>query len=213
MSRKKLQHFADLEKWPHVYELGVSETCARKGAWGDPVVVELGCGKGVYTLALAQRFPEKTLVGVDVKGDRIWHGAKATEGDFLPNVHFLRTRIEDLEACFEAGELDEIWITFPDPHPRKGKAKKRLTSHRFLSIYKKLLKPDGFLHLKTDAKTLFDYSVEVLKGEGWELVEEIRDLYGQSVNDPLLTEIQTDYEKRFLAEGRPIYYLKARYHA
>ena len=130
MSRKKLQHFEDISQWPHCFEYG-AETA---GKWGEKVILELGCGKGAYTLALAQRFPDTTLVGIDIKGARMWHGAKEADELGLDNARFLRVMIEDLEKYFNEGEVDEIWITFPDPHPRKGKAKKRLTSKRFQDI-------------------------------------------------------------------------------
>lgn len=198
MARKKLQHFDDISQWDHCYEYG-AETA---GKWGDRVILELGCGHGAYTVALAEKFPDTTLVGVDIKGARMWHGASKSKELGLKNVRFLRVMIEDLEKYFNKGEVDEIWITFPDPHPRKGKAKKRLTSQRFLDIYKKILKPGGIVHFKTDDKALFDYSKEVIP----KLDKCIEDLYAAKNVDELLL-IQTPYEKRHLAAGRTIYYL------
>lgn len=205
MSRKKLKHFAQLKEWPHVYEPTLEDDLGLSGSWGDNVILELACGKGYYTIALAERYPEATLVGVDIKGARIWHGAEFALDRGLDNVFFLRTKIEALGRFFEAEELDEIWITFPDPHPRKGKAKKRLTSPRFLEIYKKLLKPGGIVHLKTDDKGLFEYTLSVIDELGCKIVRKFDDVYGESDDD--LLYIKTDYERRFLAEGRQIRYV------
>jgi tRNA (guanine-N7-)-methyltransferase len=205
MTRKKLKHFAQMKEWSHVLEPTSSECGDLKGTWGDRVILELACGKGAYTLALAERDLEATVVGVDIKGSRMWHGAgEALE---MENVKFLRTRIEDLGEYFGEGEVDEIWITFPDPHPRKGKAKKRLTGPRFLEIYRRVLKPGGKLHLKTDDEALFRWSLEVLEEEGWKLERVVEDVY--KVDDEVL-HIKTDYEKRWIEEGRTIRYLEAR---
>jgi len=158
-------------------------------------------------LALAEQMPDATLVGVDIKGSRIWHGAKRALDESVDNAKFLRTRIEDLKNYFEDGEVDEIWITFPDPHPRDGKAKKRLSSPRFLDIYKDLLKPGGSVHLKTDNELLFNYTLEVLSQEKWKIEEQVDDVYAEEVEYELL-HIQTQYEKRHLAEGRRISYVR-----
>lgn len=179
-----------------------------KGTWGKPLILELGCGGGNYTLGLAEHFPEKTVVGVDIKGARMWWGAgQALELD-LQNVRFLRTRIEDLADFFEEGEVDEMWITFPEPHPAEGNAKRRLTSPRFLEIYKRVLKPGGFLHLKTDSTLLFEYTLETLPKEGFTLERVVPDVYATEKDD-LLQEVQTLYEKKYLDAGKKILYLCA----
>jgi tRNA (guanine-N7-)-methyltransferase len=202
MTRKKREHFEDLHQWPHVFEEGAE--CA--GQWGDRVILELACGVGRYTIALAKRLPEVTLVGVDMKGARMWHGARQAMEEGLKNAQFLRIRIEDLEQYFAVGEVDEIWITFPDPHPRKGKAKKRLSSPRFLNIYREILKPGGLVHFKTDDPPLFDYTVQTAKQEGWTIDRLVPDVYAPEVEDELL-HIKTLYEERHLAEGRRISYV------
>lgn len=176
------------------------------GTWGPRVIVELACGGGDYTLGLAQRFPEATVVGVDIKGNRIWHGAARALALGLSNVRFLRIRIEDLARYFAPGEVDEIWITFPDPHPTAGNTKRRLTSHRFLELYQRVLKPGGLLHLKTDNEALFDYSLETVKADGFAAVRVLRDVYAPGFVDPLLHEVQTAYEKKYLKQGKKIFY-------
>ena len=185
----------------HVHEPVRGEKPTLAGTWGKRVIVELGCGEGAYTVGLAERFTDATLVGVDIKGARLWHGAKAAEERGLQNAHFLRTRIEDLADFFTPEEIDEIWITFPDPHPTTGNAKRRLTAPRFLEIYKKLLKPGGLLHLKTDNEALFQYTCEILPGEGFKAAQVLRDAPAD--------EIQTPYEKKYRTEGLPIHYLSA----
>jgi tRNA (guanine-N7-)-methyltransferase len=210
MTRHKLKHFDDLKQWKHVHEPTADSASGLSGTWGPKVLLELGCGQGDYALSLAERLPEFIIVGVDIKGARMWHGAKKALDRGLENLNFLRTRIEDLHLYFAPEEVDEIWVTFPDPHPRKGRAKKRLTSPRFTNMYRELLKEGGILHLKTDNLPLFDYSVETLKEEGWTLHQELRDVYAEK-GDELFRTVQTQYERRYLAEGKPIYYLAASY--
>lgn len=207
MSRKKLEHFDEMKEWGHVFEAGEVSGEDLKGTWGERVVLELGCGRGHYTVGLAERLPDTKVIGVDIKGARMWHGAKIALDNGLKNAAFLRTRIEDLENFFNEGEVDEIWITFPDPHPREGRAKKRLTSPRFLEIYKVLLKKDGVVHLKTDAKFLYDYSCETVQEEGWTILEQIEDVHGGDAPE-VLHEVKTQYEERYIGEGKPIYYLR-----
>jgi tRNA (guanine-N7-)-methyltransferase len=204
MTRKKLEHFAEMKKWAHIYEPGLNEDLQFSGTWGEKVILELGCGRGHYTLALAKRIKEATVVGVDIKGSRIWHGGKEALEGGLENVRFLRGRIEDLEDYFEEGELDEIWITFPDPHPREGKEKKRLTSQRFLEIYSRLLKKGGKVNLKTDDEDLFNYSLATAKKEGWKIEGEVRDVHGSDCAE-ILKEVRTQYEEKFMKEGRKIF--------
>ncbi|PIR54696.1 tRNA (guanosine(46)-N7)-methyltransferase TrmB [Candidatus Peregrinibacteria bacterium CG10_big_fil_rev_8_21_14_0_10_36_19] len=173
-----------------------------------PLILEIGCGYGHYTIAMAERFPEKNFLGVDKKGDRIWNASKNASKLSLKNAGFVRILIEEIGDFFPEGSVDEIWITFPDPFSKPCKHKKRLTSARFLAIYKRLLKPDGILHFKTDNLKLFDYSVEVVREHG-EILEEVRDVHGGSDGPQILREVLTHYEGKFMDKG-PIYYLRFR---
>ena len=172
------------------------------------LVLELGCGAGQYTLSLASMFPERNFVGVDRKGDRLWRGAKDSLA--VKNVGFCRILIERLADFFGEGEVDEVWVTFPDPQPKPSKANQRLISPRFLEVYRKVCKPGAVVHLKTDCLPLFDYAVGVVREDsGCEVLEEIRDVHGQAEVSDLLS-ILTYYEKRFMGEGVPINYLRFR---
>ena len=220
MSRKKLHHFAEMKNFPHVYEQNYSSgrlmtTVSFSDHFknGHPIVLEVGCGQGDYTLALARSFPEKNFVGMDMKGARLWHGAKQSFEEKLPNVAFLRGRAEDLTHYFKPDEVSEIWVPFPDPRPRKSEWCKRLISMRFLALYQSVLKPDGVVHLKTDHFGFFEYALEILKAEKWKVQKEIRDLYAIRLSldeEFFIKGIQTFYEKKYLTEGMPIYYLSAR---
>ncbi len=194
-----------MKEWDHVFEPTFEQALDLKGTWGSRVILELACGTGAYTVALAQRFPQATVVGVDIKGARMWFGAQEAQALALTNARFLRTRIERLADSFALGEVDEIWITFPNPHPTEGNARRRLTSPRFLEIYASLLKPGGCLHLKTDSEALFDYSLETAQAEGWRVEEELRDVHALP-GQTLLQEVQTTYERRYVAEGKRILY-------
>lgn len=185
-----------------------------KGHWHEkvfknqnPIVLELGCGKGEYTIALSQRNPDKNFIGVDIKGARLWKGAKYATENALPNVAFLRTRIEFITSLFAENEVSEIWVTFADPQPNKPK--KRLTSHQFLAKYKTFLKPDGIIHLKTDSILLYESTLEVIREGGHKLLEANNDIYApESHVAEEITSIKTFYESQFLAKGMPITYLK-----
>ncbi|MBO5804111.1 MAG: tRNA (guanosine(46)-N7)-methyltransferase TrmB [Bacteroidales bacterium] len=185
-----------------------------KGHWHEkvfknqnPIVLELGCGKGEYTIALSERYPDKNFIGVDIKGARLWKGAKYATENALPNVAFLRTRIEFITSLFAENEVSEIWVTFADPQPNKPK--KRLTSHQFLAKYKTFLKPDGIIHLKTDSILLHESTLEVIKEGGHKLLEANNDIYApESHVAEEITSIKTFYESQFLAKGMPITYLK-----
>lgn len=185
-----------------------------KGHWHEkvfknqnPIVLELGCGKGEYTIALSQRNPDKNFIGVDIKGARLWKGAKYATENALPNVAFLRTRIEFITSLFAENEVSEIWVTFADPQPNKPK--KRLTSHQFLTKYKTFLKPDGIIHLKTDSILLHESTLEVIREGGHKLLEANNDIYApESHVAEEITSIKTFYESQFLAKGMPITYLK-----
>src|SRR5574341_2560269 len=170
MTVKKLQRFAELSTFSNTFQ----NPAGMKGNWNKlyfkndhPIILELACGKGEYTLELAKRFSGRNFIGVDLKGARLWRGAKTALEQNLTNVAFLRIPIEKITEYFAQNDVEEIWITFPDPFPRKGKAKKRLTSPRFLNLYRQILRPWGLVHLKTDDLNLFEYTREILKGEGY----------------------------------------------
>ena len=209
MPRKKLLHFEELTSMPHVFEYpeGITIPWAHYFGNSNPITLEIGCGTGAYTLGLARMFPERNFVGIDVKGARMWHGAKAAEDENLKNIAFLRTRVEQLETFFAPGEISEIWITFPDPQPRLGKARKRLTSTRFLNLYQNILKTDSVVHLKTDNPPLFDFSVDTVKATNRPIVFMTNDLY-KELFDAEELHIKTQYEAKYLEMGLPICYLK-----
>jgi tRNA (guanine-N7-)-methyltransferase len=184
-----------------------------KGKWHEffhndhPIVLELGCGKGEYTIALSEKFPDKNYIGVDIKGARLWKGAKYATEHKLENVAFLRTRIEFINSMFGSDEISEIWITFADPQPKKPK--KRLTSEIFLEKYRKFLKNGGIIHLKTDSILLHESTLEVISENGHTLIEADNDIYnsGRADNDAIIS-VKTFYESQFLSKGMPITYLK-----
>lgn len=190
-----------------------------KGKWhtdyfknDNPIVLELGCGKGEYTVGLARRFPGKNFIGVDVKGNRIWTGAKTALEEKMSNVAFIRTRIDFIEGCFEENEVSEIWITFPDPQPLKTTIRQRLTNMIFLKRYKHILKENGAINLKTDNEPFYDYTREVIKENGLTELDATNDLYGDSIaREEFLTNIKTYYEKKFSDKGFKICYLKFRF--
>lgn len=184
------------------------------GRWGrdifpkeQPLTLELACGKGEYTLNLAQRNPDRNYVGVDLKGPRIWLGAKKALEKNLSNVRFLRAYIDHLDHFFAPGEVDEIWITFPDPFIKKmSRRSNRLTSPKFLNIYKKILKPGGIIHLKTDSAILFQFTIDTVEQTGGSILRRVDDIYSDCPEDDLLT-IQTFYEKSHLKAEKRIRYL------
>ena len=189
-----------------------------KGKWRQdffkndrPIVVELGCGKGEYSVYLAQQYPEKNFVGVDIKGARFWAGAKESLELGLSNLGFLRTQIELIDAIFEENEVDEIWITFPDPQIKFKRTKHRLTNAAFLDRYHTILKPEGRIHLKTDSEFLHGYTLGLLEGKGWEVDYAHHDVYGNPYSPKHVTAIQTHYERLFMGKGRLITYLSFRF--
>ena len=223
--KNKLKKFEEVASFPNVYEnydpknpglIGTGgERAALRGQWNKlhfgnehPITLELACGGGEYTLALAERYPDRNFIGVDVKGARIWKGAKKALEKGLTNAAFVRTRIEQLALFFGENEVDEIWITFPDPFLRKSKANKRLTSARFLSEYRQFLQPEGLIHLKTDESNLYQFTLETLLND---TNSQIRyhnpDIYATSLIIPEL-EFKTYYEKMHLAEGKSIKYVQ-----
>ncbi len=213
----KLEKFAEFDTFKNCFTLHfehIEKGLALKGHWHDEyfknahdIVLELGCGKGEYTIGLAQNNLLKNFIGVDIKGNRIWSGAKEALEKNMKNVGFLRTRIDFIEYCFGPGEISEIWITFPDPQPQKTRARKRLTHLMFLNRYRKFLKPGGLVHLKTDSTSFYEYTLEVIKENNLSLLFATDDLY---LNCPEgrneLTEIKTHYEKLFTSKGEKIKY-------
>lgn len=217
MTKRKLQRFAENELAPNVFQPRVAYPPSdneMKGRWNEkyfkndhPVILELGCGRGEYTVNLAELFPGNNYVGIDFKGARLWRGAKTALENEMNHVAFLRIEIECIENFFTTGEVSEIWITFPDPHPQLSRERKRLTSPRFLSMYKNILKKGGIIHLKTDNKELYDYTLEIIKENKITILESTNDLYNSKLQDEVMN-IKTTYEKIFLEQDFKICYLK-----
>ncbi len=218
MGKDKLRRFAENLTFKNFVQPEFEEIFHRdhplKGHWhsdffhnDSPIVLELGCGRGEYTVALAARYPDRNFIGVDIKGARMWRGAKTATENEMPNVGFLRTRIEFIESFFAENEVDELWITFPDPQLRKNRIKKRLTAPLFLGCYSRFLKPDGAVNLKTDSQHLHLYTRAVAECNGLPVEVCDNDIYGHGTADEVLS-IKTAYETRFLAEGLPITYLR-----
>jgi tRNA (guanine-N7-)-methyltransferase len=208
MAQKKLFRFSEIKKYPHVFEYPED----MKGNWhaffknDNPITLELACGRGEYTIGLAELHPNRNFIGVDVKGNRMYIGAKYALEHNLSNAAFLRTQIEMCGNYFAPGEVDEIWITFPDPQLRLSKAKKRLTHPRFLRIYQMFLKPNGIIHLKTDSPDLYAFTRMVAELYGLVLHESCDDVYGQNKVTPELS-IKTHYEKLDIANSKRVHYI------
>lgn len=217
MGKDKISKFEAIKGFGNVIEHATEEGDSVKGNWrsrvfknDNPIVLELGCGKGEYSVGLAEFYPDKNFIGCDIKGNRIFIGAKDALDKSLDNVAFLRTRIDYINDFFIENEVDEIWLTFSDPQPKKPR--KRLSSPLFIDRYKKLLKPGGIVHMKTDSDILFEYTIDEIK-EKYDMLEYTWDLYGElSENlDPVTREIfhiKTHYEKLFTAKGSVIKYCK-----
>lgn len=212
MGKNKLKKFAEIEHLSCVLQYPreklISHGFPYKGKWKEeiflnenPLTLELGCGKGEYTVGLASKNPDKNFIGVDIKGARLWKGAKEVDKGEMNNAKFLRTEIENLSEFFDNNEVDEIWITFPDPQMQK--TRKRLTSTRFLKMYSGFLKPGGILHLKTDSPFLFEYTRRLIAENKLETIEETEDLYGSGKADPEKS-IKTFYESQWLSRGKKI---------
>lgn len=223
MGKNKLARFAENKILPNVIQPTREEALSGfhlKGKWhkkvfknNNPIVLELGCGKGEYTVGLAKAFPEKNFIGIDIKGARFWFGAKEAVENSIHNAAFLRTQIELIDCFFDQNEVDEIWITFPDPQIKYKRTKHRLTHPDFLNRYKKILKPGGIIHLKTDSEFLHGYTLGLLQGAGHEIITAHHDIYGApeyEANTPLLREIKTYYEELFSSKGKTITYIKFR---
>jgi len=209
MAQKKLERFAAIKTFSNVLEY----PAGMKGKWGDffsnknPLLLELACGRGEYTVGLAKIFPQQNFIGVDVKGNRMFIGAKKCLAENIGNAGFLRTQIEKLTDYFAVGEVDEIWITFPDPQLRTSKAKKRLTHPRFLRLYNQVLKPGGFIHLKTDSPDLYFFTKRVAGLYDIAIIEDSDNVYHEAaVKDEL--KIKTHYESLDIAGSKKIHYLK-----
>lgn len=216
MAKRKLKRFEEMKKFSNVLQPEFNEVYnkdfAFKGKWNknffqndNPIIVDLGCGKGEYTIELARRFEEKNYIGIDIKGARIWKGAKQALDENIKNAAFIRTRVELINSFFDSNEIDEIWLLFPDPQPKKKK--KRLTSGKFLNLYKKILRTDGIVHLKTDSDLLYLYTLEIAKYNNLEVECFTDDLYNSNLIDDSLS-IKTYYENQFLEQGSNINYLR-----
>jgi len=219
-SKNKLKRFKENETFENVIQPQrkevLSGTFSLKGKWGtlfgntNPIVLELGCGKGEYTLGLARRNPDKNFIGVDIKGARLWRGAKTALENSQKNVAFLRTQISLIDRLFATEEVSEIWITFPDPQIKFKRTKHRLTNIEFLQKYKKILQKKGTIHLKTDSEFMHGYTLGLLQGLGSEILYANHDVYRNEGSPKEVLEIQTFYENQYLERGKPITYLKFR---
>lgn len=216
MGKNKLQRFEEIKTFSRFFQPEVdfnSPDSDLKGTWAEtvfknpnPIVLEIGCGKGEYTVGLAKRYPQKNFIGIDIKGARMWRGAKTANEQNILNAAFLRIRMELIEKFFAANEISEIWITFPDPHPRNSKENRRLISPAFIQRYKTFLKPGSVIHLKTDNFSLYEFALGVAVNYKFKIIESTSDLYSApSVHLDL--SIQTTYEKLFLEKGMKICYL------
>jgi len=213
----KLERFAQIKTFPNVFEPDgkkiLNEDYDLKGKWNqeffkndNPITLELGCGKGEYTVGLAEKYPKKNFIGIDIKGARMWKGAKHALQTKLNNAAFIRTRIEFIENLFAPEEVGEIWITFPDPYPKKPG--NRLSSSFFLNRYKNILLPQGFVHLKTDCRELHEYTLAVLQKNGINPEIATNDLYSSGKDNDEILSLKTYYEQLFLEENKPITYLR-----
>lgn len=218
-SKNKLKRFKENETFTNVIQPSreeiVDQTFPLKGKWREdyfknekPIVLELGCGKGEYCLGLAEMFPEKNFLGIDIKGARFWRGAKTALEEGMDNVGFLRTQIELIDHIFAESEVDEIWITFPDPQIKYKRTKHRLTNTEFLQKYKHILKEDGVVNLKTDSEFMHGYTLGLLHGEGHEILHANHHVYKNEYSPKEVIGIQTFYEKQYLEQNKPITYIK-----
>jgi len=215
VSKKKLIHFQENLSFPHLFQPNYSDLYPEypmRSKWRErffgndhPITLELGCGKGEYTVGLAAKYPEKNFIGIDWKGARLWRGCKTVKDLGLTNVGFIRTQVDHIEQVFAPGEISEIWITFPDPQVRKER--RRLTAPFFLDKYRNVLSANGIIHLKTDDPFFYSYTLDVIHDYSYALIWYTDDLYHAGTIDEVLT-IQTYYEKRWLAMEKKICYLK-----
>lgn len=216
-SKNKLKRFNENETFPNVIQPTreeVTNNFPHKGKWKDffkndnPIVLELGCGKGEYTLALAEKSPEINYIGIDIKGARFWRGAKTALEENLQNVAFIRTQIELVDFCFAENEVSEIWITFPDPQIKYKRTKHRLINDAFLKKYHRILNEDGIVHLKTDSEFMHGYALGLLHGQGQEILYSHHDVYSNHLSPEVVLKTQTFYEKQYLESNKAITYIK-----
>lgn len=218
-SKNKLKRFRENETFGNVIQPTrdelVNQNFDLKGQWNEnvfknnnPVILELGCGKGEYSIALAERYPNKNFIGIDIKGARFWRGAKTAIEKKIKNVAFLRTQIELIDFAFAKDEVDEIWITFPDPQIKYKRTKHRMTNLDFLKRYKNILKPEGVIHLKTDSEFMHGYTLGLLHGAGHEVLYANHNVYKQEGSPDEVTSIQTHYESLYLEKNKPITYIR-----
>ena len=216
-SKNKLKRFKENETFKNVIQPKreeIKKGFSLKGNWAahfgndNPLVLELGCGKGEYTVGLAKQNEAKNFVGIDIKGARLWRGAKTALEEHIENVAFLRTQIELIDELFEENEVSEIWITFPDPQIKYKRTKHRMTNKAFLNKYRKILKPNGQLHLKTDSEFMHGYTLGLLQGLGLEIIYANHDVYKNEGSPKEVLELQTFYEKQYLEMGKPITYIQ-----
>lgn len=218
-SKNKLKRFKENETFANVFQPSREEVTGGefplKGKWNqeyfkndNPVILELGCGKGEYTIGLAKLFPNNNYIGIDVKGARFWRGAKTAVENNLENVAFVRTQIELINSIFDAREVDEIWITFPDPQIKYKRTKHRMTNPEFLELYKKILKPDGVINLKTDSEFMHGYTLGLLQGLGHEILYANHNVYKNEGSPSEVIGIQTFYEKQYLEVNKAITYIR-----
>ncbi len=211
MSKDKLRRFAEFKAFSNTFDFAYE----MKGKWKqqyfkneNPLVLELGCGKGEYTVALAREYHNKNFIGIDLKSNRMWKGAGIAMEEKLPNVAFMRAIVNKITELFDAHEVDEIWITFPDPYPKKKHAKHRLTASNFLTLYKTILKKEGVINFKTDDTDLFQFTLDTLQELQIKPLDTNWDVHGNSNSHPHLREIKTHYEKLFMGRGRTIKFTK-----
>ena len=219
-SKNKLKRFKENETFKNVIQPNREEitngSFSLQGKWNEffgndnPLVLELGCGKGEYTIGMAQQNKNKNYIGIDIKGARFWRGAKTAIEENISNVAFLRTQIELIDELFAANEVSEIWITFPDPQIKYKRTKHRLTNEVFLKKYRAILKEDGVVNLKTDSEFMHGYTLGLLHGKGLEVLYANHDVYKNEGSPKEVLEIQTFYEKQYLEKGKPITYIKFR---
>jgi tRNA (guanine-N7-)-methyltransferase len=220
VGKGKLSKFEEMKTFDNVFQPTFEQVFTKdfelKGYWAsrhfknnNPIILELGCGKGEYAVGLAERFPGNNFIGIDIKGARIWTGAKKAFLEKISNVAFIRSRIEFINSFFSSGEVDEIWLTFPDPQLKKRRNKKRLTGARFLNLYRGFLKDNGIIHLKTDNSILFEYTLALARLNKLSIEYDTDNLYGGG-NPEIVHGIKTFYENQFIAEGLKIHYLQFR---